>query len=221
MLDKDADLLAEPMAYKSRTAPNTQPLGRGERIYTFVLERGDGSRYAVSIPSLESPDAATWIPDPAIERLNVLAEAMQDPETLVGAGGLANPAWTTYQPDWTAVFVSFEEVDRFVTTTGLSADISSTWPFEQAPDVFGAAFDGPSGIKRCAFLPSADVMTAIAALPRQAGTALATPLLTAGFAWHSGGLAWLARSNTIGLALAVVPLMPEDAGTSCAYAIAY
>ena len=89
LLAHNADLLAQPMVVKRQIAAGTQPLLRGDIEDAFVLERPDGTRYTVQVPSTTSQDANTWVPDPAITRLNALAAAMLDPATLVGAGGLA------------------------------------------------------------------------------------------------------------------------------------
>jgi hypothetical protein len=92
------DLLGAPMVVKRKIAPNQHPLLYGDTIDAFVLERADGTRYTVEVPSTTSRDASTWVPDAAITRLNVLADAMLDPESLVGAGGLADPTWTATGP---------------------------------------------------------------------------------------------------------------------------
>jgi hypothetical protein len=225
--DKDADLLGDPITLTPQSRPGVQVRG-GYRVYTFVLERPDGTRHAVKVPSTSwrgldptMPDPATWVRDPAIERLNTLAAALIDPQTLVGASGLVNATWAAYQPIQMAVFVSLSDVNPRFVELGLAPDISKTgWLFEDLPDALGEAFHGP-GVQRCAFLPAADVLHAITSLPPSAGGSLAAGTLAAGGTWHSGTMLWQAKTPTTAVGLYVVALLPEDAVASCADALAY
>jgi hypothetical protein len=227
LLAQDADLLANPLTLTPQRSPGIALRG-GYRTYAFVLERSDGTRYTVNAPSTSwrssdpsAPDPATWVRDPAIERLNALAAALVDPATVVGASGLADPTWAPYQPVQMAVFVSLGEVDPQFVAEGLAPDIATTgWLFQDAPDALGEAFHG-RGYQRCAFLPAADVLLAITSLPSRVGSTLASGELAAGSTWHSGTLLWAAKGPTTALGLNVVALLPEDAVASCADALAY
>jgi hypothetical protein len=231
LVAKDADLLATPRAFKHALVPGLPSSRSPTIINTFVLERPDGSRYTVSAPSTSSLDAGDWAPDPAIERLGALAEVMVDPATLVGSAGLTSPAWEAYRPAKTAVFIRFSEGKPYSegSFSGPTiADLSETgWPFAGDPDTFGAAFTPNSSEHflegatfRCAFLPSADAMPALASL-RPIGGGTAAGYLASGAIWHSGALRWSARSPTMRFSLKAVALLPEDAAASCANALSY
>ena len=249
LLSQDADLLAQPANLKSQMLPGKPASPYADIVNTFVLPRSDGSRYAVSAPSTDSASASNWVSDPDIKRLGSLAQALVDPGSLAGPAGLANPTWVAYQPVKTAVFLRFFAVDAPVTPMSTTAsnglptvgglpsdsqvlpDISQTgWPFAGDPDTFGGSFVpdksensvlGLGTAYRCAFLPSADVLTAIARLPATAGTSWAASNLAAGGTWHSGGLSWNAKSPTTGLSLAVSALLPEDVAASCASVLSH
>ena len=222
LLLKDSDFLGLPGSIKPTVVPGMGAMGRGAITNTLVLARSDGSRYAIDFPNLKSPDAHAWAPDPAIEHLNALASALRDPATLVGASGLANATWAAYQPVQMAVFVSWSEVNPRFVELGLGPDIAKVgWRFQDRPDALGEAFDGPGTIQRCAFLPAADVLSAITSWPPSVGSTLATARLAAGGTWRSGTLLWGAKTPTTALGLAVVALLPEDQVASCADAIAY
>ena len=161
LLTQDAVLLAAPRVFQSQVRPGTNPIGHGDMANTFVLERPDGTRYMVEVPSTTSQDANTWVQDPAITRLNALAEAMLDPETVVGAGGLADPAWTAYQPTAAAVVVMLTPSAKPVPFDGpYGTDLQKTgWALGGTPDTFGATFTPspggyfhPGHTYRCAFL---------------------------------------------------------------------
>jgi hypothetical protein len=224
LLAKDFDLLAEPRNVQPQMLPDKVRAPRADVLNTFVLERPDGSRYTVTSPSASSFNASTWAPDLVIERLNALAEALVDPATLIGAGGLANPAWETYRPARMAVFIALSNVDPQFVSEGLGHDISLTgWPFEGTPETFGTAYTGPgSARRRCAFLPSADAMAAIASLESAAMGSLAAGMLTSGKTWWSGGgMLWDPKSPTASVDLSVVALLPEDTAASCVDARSY
>ena len=229
LLARDADLLAEPMTVKPQSAPGTHPLGHGDTTDTFILERPDGTRFAVQAPSTTSDDASTWVPDRAITRLNTLADAMLDPATLAGAGGLANPAWAAYQPSATGVVVRLTAAVKPVPFDGpFGPDVQKTgWSFGGAPGAFGAAytpnlakdpyFSLATATFRCAFLSSGDAMKAIASLP-SAGSSLAPGMMAAGDTWGSGGLRW---GDDVDFGMRAVALLPEDVAGSCADAFSY
>ena len=105
------------------------------------------------------------------------------------------------------------------------ADISDIgWPFAGTPETFGSPFTpAPSAdfshlgtAYRCAFLPTADAVTAIGRLSGSIGAARAAGDLTSGLDWSGGFLRWSGKSPTTGLQLAAAVILPEDAGSSCA-----
>jgi hypothetical protein len=241
LLAHDADLLGLPRAFKPQFPPGKQMSGRPGLTNSFLMEGSDGNRYTVTTPSSASFDAPSWAPDPAIERLNALAATLADPATLVGASGLADPTWTPYTPEKTAVFIRFVGVEPVATPTPKSsglpligmldgapkyADISDIgWPFAGTPDTFGSTFtpDPTAGSRasagmafRCAFLPTADAATGIGRLPAAIGASLAAGDLASGVDWTGGYLRWSDKSPTTGLSLAAAVILPEDAGSSCA-----
>jgi hypothetical protein len=230
LLAEDADLLAGPMVVESVTAPGTHPLGRGETTAVFVMERPDGTRYMINFPSTTSKDSNTWIPDPAIIRLNALAEVMSDPATLVGASGLADPTWTAYQPIATAVIVTTSASAWPPVFDGpFGPDIEETgWAFGGAPDTFGTIFapEPSNGLHwsdadstyRCAFLSSDETVKAISSLPGSTGAGMAKGRLAAGGVWWSGAMRW---GDHIDLGMRVVGLLPEDVAGSCSDAFIY
>ncbi len=229
ILAEDGDLLAVPKVVERQIAPGKHPLYYGDTIDTFVLERPDGTRYTVQVPSTTSRDASTWVEDPAITRLNALADAMLHPETL-GAGSLADPAWTACQPTATALIVRLTAAIKPVPFDGpFGPDIEKTgWPFVGSPDTFGTAFvpsvfhdnyfiPEPGSTFRCAFLASDGTLEAITSLP-EAGASLARGYLVAGGVWGSSGLRW---GDDLDFSIRAVALLPEDIAGSCSDAFAY
>jgi hypothetical protein len=248
LLDKDADLLANPITVIPQRSPGL-PLRGGYQVDTFVLERLDGSRYTVNAPNSSfrsadpsAPDPATWVPDPAIARLNALAAALIDPVTLVGSAGLAHAAWEAYQPPEVAIFIEFSKFPLVHPTPMIGLDRSIVgmpfeppdypdigqigWPFAGGAETFGTAFDasgtfwahGEGATFRCAFLPNADALAAIASLPRSIGTWIAPGDVTSGVTWEGSPLR---LSQTTVLSLRAVALLPEDAGATCVDALSY
>jgi hypothetical protein len=222
-LAMNAELLATPMRIAPRATvipaedPTDMALGVSEGVNTFVLERPDGSRYTVTAPDRHPGDLIVSDPDPVVDGLTALAEALSDPATLAGAGGLADPAWTTYQPAKTAVFLTLEELaDPSFLFDGVIPHVGPTdWPFENAPHAFGTSFKGPGLIgRRCAFLPSAEAGTALASLSTVGGQRAAAQI-AAGRAWRSDVLIWVDGSKATFLGLQALALMPEDSAVSC------
>ena len=225
-----ADLLATPLVVKSNLAPEKQPSGRAESINVFVQERPDGTRFTVEVPSTASYGAENWVSDPAITRLNALAEAMLDPETLVGAGGLTDSSWAAYEPTAAAVIITLSPAIKPVPFDGpFGPDIQKTgWPLGGAPDTFGATvtpnaatgfFSTDATSKfRCAFLANDATVKAISSLPRSIGTTLAAGRLVAGMTWRSGGMRW---GDDLNFAMRAVTLLPEDVAGTCSDAFAY
>jgi hypothetical protein len=229
LLAQDADLLAEPMVVKSQITPGTYPLRDGETTEVFVLERPDGTRYVVEAPSTTSSNAALWVPDPRITRLNALAEAMLHPETVIGAGGLAGPTWMQYQPSAMAVVVILSasaQPPAFDGPYGL--DIQKTgWPLGGSPDTFGATFApnvstslftaSAANTYRCAFLSYDDALKAITSLPDSGGSH-ALDRMAAGEVWGRGTLRW---GDKVDFGMWAVALLPEDVAGSCDDAFTY
>ena len=225
------DLLATPLRIEPRETilpvDNTRDMPSlwSEPLNTFVLERADGSRYTVNAPS--RPRVAGAAPDPTIEGLTALADALRDPATLVGSGGLAGP-WQTYQPDRIAVFLTLQTLnDPVFVTDGVTPQVSPTdWPFEGTPDTFGTVFDGPGDFvtDRCALLPGADASTAIASLSKFGGNfseGRAASLMDAGFTWFSDPLLWVDGNTATSVFLRAQALMPEDGSIRCLDALSY
>ena len=248
LMDQDADLLANPVTVIPQRSPGVDLKG-GYQVDTFVLERPDGSRYTVNAPNTSfrsadpsAPDPSTWVPDPAIARLNALAAALIDPLTLVGSAGLAHAAWEAYQPPDVAVFIKLSKFTLVHPTAIIGPngsivgvpfgppdypDIGQVgWPFAAGAETFGTVFDasgtvwahGPGATFRCAFLPSAAALAAIASLPRSIGTSLVPGDVASGVTWESGSLRLNAATV---LSLRVVALMPVDAAASCLDALSY
>jgi hypothetical protein len=222
------DLLAEPRIFKSYLAPGKQPSGRGESVDVFVQERPDGTRFTVTVPSTASYGAQDWAPDPAITRLNALAETLLDPVTLVGPGGLSDAAWTAYRPSAAAVIVRTTPAIKPVPFDGpFGPDIQKTgWSFGGAPETFGSTFAPepssdyylPGATTRCAFLDNDSAVNAISSLPQSIGATLAAGRLVAGMGWGSGGMRW---GDDLDFGMRAVSLLPEDVAGSCADAFAY
>jgi hypothetical protein len=230
LLEEDADLLGGPATIEPHFRADAQPSGRSDVINTFILEQPDGTRYTVSAPSVASYNAPSWVPTPAIDRLNALAAALVDPVSVIGIDGLVNPTWTAYEPERTAMFISISAAPSQADPTpivgqdgtvsvpfGAPRLIEIGWPFQGTPDSFGAAFSGRYDMVRCAFLPSADAMAAIKSIPAVLASDVAPGYLASGSDWHSGSGIW--RDKII--SLTAVSLLPEDVAGSCADALAY
>lgn len=218
---KYGDLLAEPKVFIPETKPGAALSGRKSVIYTFVLERRNGERYTVSAPGDTSPDASSWLPDPSIERLNILAKILMAPDVIVGATGLASSTWTPYDPATTVVVTRIFEAGETFSEMGLAPDVSvGGWPFLGAPDTFGEAFTSIDDVtSRCSFMPTADAQAALPSFSKVGGT-LGLERLSAGKAWRSGTLLWKEKGPTAALSVAMVALLPGDERASCAEVIA-
>ena len=229
LLAQDADLLAGPMVFTSQVADGMQPIGHGDKANTFVLERTDGTRYMVEVPSTTSQDAGTWVKSPAITMLNALAEAMMDPVTLVGAEGLTSPTWTTYQPKAAAVVVNLSQEGPPDPFDGqlYGTDVQKTgWPFGGTPDTFGSIYTpGPSDkyfmsdhTYRCAFLDYDATVAAFNQFTPRVGATLAARDLASGAQWRAGLMRW---GDNLALGMSSTTILPEDLAGSCDDAFAY
>ena len=220
-VNEAADLLNRPLRIEPlstiipMSSTNTMPREVSEPLNTFVLERPDGTRYAVSGPSRPHAD------DPTVERLTSLGDALRDPEALVGAGGLTGP-WKPYQPAKTGVFLILESLnDPQIFTDGVMPHLSQAdWPFTGSPLTFGDVFKGPGDhvTRRCALLPADDVLTAFASLSKfggQFGDGHAEKQLAAGRIWWSDGLLWGNVNQFSAVTMQAWTLMPEDGAVSC------
>lgn len=173
------------------------------------------------------------MPDPATERMGALAKALADPATMAGADGLTRPTWEPYKPAKTAVFVLTLPIEGKYDPTGINPhnepDLDDVgWPFVGDPDTFGGAFTNTphSGIfsratTRCAFLPSADVESAIAGTTHAGNRRFAAEQIASGTFFESNIWRWSARSETTGVLLVALALLPEDVATSCIDALSY
>jgi hypothetical protein len=227
-----AGLLDTPLRIEAREtvlpvdSTRSMPEGISEPVNTFVQERPDGSRYAVIAPS-RPRFAGDPAPDATVEGLTALGFALADPATLVGSGGLAG-SWETYQPARIAIFLTLETVnDPVIVTNGVIPHVDPTdWPFKSTPLTFGTVFKGPGThvTQRCALLPSAEALTAIASLSKFGGRfseGQAASQIAAGFTWWSDILLWVDGSQATTLFLQAEALMPEDGAASCIDALSY
>lgn len=227
-----AEMLATPLRIEPRAtiipmdATNPMPGYVSEPLNTFVLERPDGTRYVVSAPS-RPHEAGDPSPDPTVEGLTALADALRDPEALVGSGGLAGP-WETYRPAKVAVFVTLEPAFGQILTDGVIPRLSpADWLFKSTPDRFGVVFTEPGSTiitRRCALLPSDEASTAIAHLSKFGGKfseGRAAELIAAGLIWDSEILLWLDGSQPAMFHMQAEALMPEDGAVSCLDALSY
>jgi hypothetical protein len=97
----------------------------------------------------------------------------------------------------------------------------SRWPFASPPGTFGSSFVGPYGPEQCTFLPTADALAALLALPAGPGPSLAASELGAGDLAGSQLHLWNAKNLTEDFSLDMAVLLPEDAGTTCLEALSY
>lgn len=217
LLAADADLLGQPRDFT--------PLSSGGGTEAFVLARSDGSRYAVTVPGVTSPDTSASAAAPGIARLSALAEVLADPTGLVGPAGLASAVWTTYQPALAALFIRSEAVTPAPEASYDGFDLSpmdaARWPFAGAPGTFGTTFTGQHGPEQCTFLPTADAMAAITSLRDGPGPSLAASEVGAGQDTGPWGALWGADTVTAIFSLEMAALLPEDAGVTCLEAYSY
>jgi hypothetical protein len=204
----DADLLARDLRVEPVPVAGREPPGHGATGYTFIAPAATGGRATVRTLTADSLDEGYWQPDPRIDRLTALGDALLDPDALAGADGWADPAWSPYAPAKTAVFVHVRDgIAPFS-----SPDVGATgWPFGADPRTFGAAFASTMDawpIARCALMDTAAADAAAAALPSGSlGEAGRRALL------RDGTMAWADR----GLELEVLlrPLLPDQEAMAC------
>ncbi len=225
-------LLSTPLRIEPRmtilpmNSTRNMPEGIIEPVNTFVLERPDGSRYAVTAPSRPRV-VGDPSPDPTVEGLTALGSALADPAKLVGSGGLAG-SWETYQPAKMAIFLTLETIhDPGVLTDTVIPRINPTdWPFKGTPGSFGTVFTGPGThvTRRCALLPTAEASTAVTSLSKIGGRSAAGQAarrIATGSTWSSDVLLWIDGSQATMVHAQAVALMPEDGAVSCIDALSY
>jgi hypothetical protein len=226
LLATNADLLTTPMQIAPRSTivpvPNNIPAGIVERVYSFILERPDGTRYAVRSPSRHAWDFLAGGHDPIVERLTALGDALADPASVFGSGAFAD-SWSTWQPVKTAIFLILQEttIDNDVVSDGVIPHIGPTdWPFKNDPHNFGTVYKGPGDhvTRQCAFLPSAEAATGLIGLSKQGGQKAANEM-AAGLAWRVSSLLWVSGRQATFVSVQAFALLPEDGAVSCADAL--
>ena len=222
-----ADLLAKPLRIEPRStiipadATHNMPELVVEPANAFVLERPDGTRYVITAPN-RPRKAGDPSPDPTIEGLTALADALRDPEALVGSGGLTGP-WEPYQPARMGVFLILDSLDdpQIINDAVIPHIGPTDWTFTNPPLSFGTVFKGPGDFitRRCALLPSQEVAAALAHLSRFGGRFTegdAAGQVAAGFIWSSDSLLlWVDGNHATSVYMQVLALMPEDGAASC------
>jgi hypothetical protein len=221
LLSENADLLAQPADLESATDSGFDDI--------FVMERPDGSRYSINVPSPDHryPGAIERSPSPEVSRFDALARTLATPQALV------DHPWEPYEPARMAVFVTVFSLPVFNPNGFGDRDHSPVltgWSLDGDPDSFGGAFTdspepdyrllaGPRS-SRCAFLPSADAESAITSLTSPSDWKWMDSIIA------SGGRArtvwrWSAKSKTTGVEMRVIALLPEDTAGSCLDALSY
>jgi hypothetical protein len=144
----------------------------------------------------DSLDPGYFVPDERIDRLTALGDALLEPQTLAGADGWADPAWTQYMPRKTVAHLFVHEgVAPFS-----SPDVGpSGWPFGDDPRTFGQPFASTEPwwpVARCAVLDATAANEAVAALP-----AGAVEPSDATVFWRGGTMAWAERGLELRISL--------------------
>ena len=203
-----AGLLAHDLSVDPVPVPGKTPPGHGATGYTFIAPTAGGGRATVRTVTARSLDSGYWQPDPRIDRLTALGDALLEPETLAGADGWADPGWTRFFPTKVAVFVHVRDgVAPFS-----SPDLGATgWPFGGDPRTFGEPFASPLDawpIARCAVLNAAAADAAAARLPEGA-------LAPWGYTdfWRAGTAAWAQRGLELQVSLRSV--LPDQDSLPC------
>jgi hypothetical protein len=226
LLSRDADLLAGPADFESATDTGIDDI--------LVLERPDGSRYTIDVPSPDHhyPGAIEQVRPPEVARLTSLARTLSVPTAV------ADLDWQTYERDWQtytparmAVFVTVYDLPE-LNPNGFGdrdhSPVLTGWPFDGNPETFGGAFDdnpvpdyrqlvGRTS-SRCAFLRSEEVESALTTLTSPSNGKRMDSIIASGdrarTVWR-----WSDKSPTTGVEMRIVGLLPEDTAGSCIDAI--
>ena len=204
---EDAGLLARDLSVDPVPVPGKTASGHGAIGYTFIAPTEAGGRATVRTLTAPSLDAGYWQPDPRIDRLTALGDALLDPEALAGPDGWADREWSVHVPAKTAVFVHVRDgVAPFS-----SPDVAGTgWPLGDDPRTFGEPFASTMDawpIARCAVLDAAAASTAAASLPAGALDRDPAALL------RMGTMAWAERA--LEMEIVFRPLLPDQESQPC------
>jgi hypothetical protein len=199
---EDADLLARDLEVDPVRVPGKDWPAHGVGTYRFITQGDAGGRVTVSTATGGSLDPGYFVPDERIDRLTALGDALLEPETLAGADGWADPAWSQYVPQKVVVHIFARDgVAPFS-----SPDVGATdWPFGDDPRTFGEPFvasQSGSPVARCAVLDSTAANDAAAALP--AGSLSRDPTVF----WREGTMAWAERG--LELEVSLWALLPDQ-----------
>jgi hypothetical protein len=194
----DADLLGADLTVDPVPLPGKEPPGHGAISYTFYAPADAGGRATVRTVTPGSLDAGYWTPDPRIDRLTALGDALLDPEALAGPDGWAEAAWAPYGAAKTAVFVHAREGIAPFSSPDLGAN---GWPGGGDPRAFGEPFASPLDawpLARCAVVDAAEAAGAVAALPGPLDPSDPDAFWREGtFGWEAGGLEVLVVVRTL------------------------
>jgi hypothetical protein len=208
LLASHADLLAADLSVDAVPMPGKDPPAHGVISYTLIAPTTAGGRATVRTFTSGSLETDLWVPDERRDRLSALGDALLDPETLAGAGGWVDAAWSSYAPERTAVFVHAREGAEPFSSPDLGPD---GWPGGSDPTQFGAAFASPLDawpISRCAVMPAADAAELAAGLP-----AGALSPEDASAAWREGTIGW--ADDGLELMVLFRALLPDEEALPC------
>jgi hypothetical protein len=154
LLDADATYELEPL-------PDAEPPGRGGFAHTFTRGEGADEIVVTSVGWLgDEEEAAYYEPSPERRALDELANALRDPESLLGEDAWAEPAASYEAGDYLLVATAYRDVPPFG-----NPDVSEVpLPIDGAVDEFGEAYGAGPPPARCAVVTRDDATAIVEAL---------------------------------------------------------
>lgn len=195
LLDVDATYQLEPL-------PDAEPPGRGGFEHTFTIGEGSDEVVVTSVGWLgDEEEAAYYEPSPERQALDQLANALRDPESLLGEDAWDGPVAAYQAEDYLLVVSAYRDVPPYG-----NPDVSQVpLPIDGTLEEFGEAYGDVQPEARCGVIDrdqAAAIVEALTTLGLSAGNSVGMDRATA------ASLDWADGNGTVDLWL--LPRMPGD-----------
>ena len=192
-------LLAEDATHELEPLPGAQPPGRGVGVYVFTTGEDDGGVTVTSVQWLGDEEEETYYqPSPEREGLDALANALRDPEAMLGADAWEGPAEAYEAADYQLVLVPIRDVPPYGNPDIAEMGLDYDGPIDEFGEATGAPGEVPS---RCGVITREEAASIIRVLDAadfgEVGLDRAT----------GGGIDWAEGNGTVDLFM--VPRMPD------------
>ena len=195
LLDADATYQLEPL-------PDAEPPGRGGFEHTFTVGEGSDQVVVTSVGWMgDEEEAAYYEPSPERQALDQLANALRDPESLLGEDAWVGPAAAYEAEEYLLVLSAYRDVPPYG-----NPDVSQVpLPIDGALEEFGEAYGDVQPTARCGVIDRDDaaaIVEALTTLGLSEGNSVGLDRATA------ASLDWADGNGTVDLWL--LPRMPGE-----------